>query len=112
MALKWVQKYIKSFGGDSNNVTILGESAGGASVHLLMLSPMAKGLFHKCIAQSGMAMCPWAIGRRCSEELCENFNLSIRDEKNLLEHMMKATKEEILQGQEKLADVNITYFLS
>lgn len=43
MALKWVQSNIKTFSGDPNNVTIFGESAGGASVHLLMLSPMAKG---------------------------------------------------------------------
>lgn len=46
MALKWVQKYIKEFGGDPDNVTIFGESAGAGAVHLLMLSPLAKGL-HK-----------------------------------------------------------------
>lgn len=43
MALRWIKEHINSFGGDPNNVTIFGESAGGASVHLLMLSPMAKG---------------------------------------------------------------------
>lgn len=43
MALKWVQKNITNFMGDPNNVTIFGESAGGAAVHFLMLSPMAKG---------------------------------------------------------------------
>lgn len=47
MALKWVQKNIRNFGGDPNNVTIFGESAGASSVHFLLLSPMAKGLCHR-----------------------------------------------------------------
>jgi para-nitrobenzyl esterase len=52
-ALEWVQKNIASFGGDPDNVTIFGESAGGLNVYSLMASPLAKGLFHQAIAQSG-----------------------------------------------------------
>jgi para-nitrobenzyl esterase len=52
-ALKWVNKNIELFGGDSNNITIFGESAGGHNVLSLMVSPQAKGLFHKAISQSG-----------------------------------------------------------
>jgi len=43
MALRWVQQNIKQFGGDPGNVTIFGESAGGASVHYHVLSPMSQG---------------------------------------------------------------------
>ncbi len=52
-ALEWVQANIEQFGGDPDNVTIFGESAGGRNVYSLMASPLAKGLFHKAIAQSG-----------------------------------------------------------
>lgn len=53
-ALKWVQRNIEHFGGDPNNVTIFGESAGGASVHYHMVSELSKGLFHRAIAMSGV----------------------------------------------------------
>jgi para-nitrobenzyl esterase len=54
-ALRWVRDNIARFGGDPGNVTIVGHSAGGQDVGLLMLAPEARGLFHKAIEQSGTA---------------------------------------------------------
>ena len=52
-ALDWVRRNIKNFGGDPNNVTIFGESAGGLSVHTQLASPLAAGLFGRAIIESG-----------------------------------------------------------
>ncbi len=53
LAFEWVRDHIEAFGGDPDNVTLFGESAGGMSATALMAMPSAKGLFHKAIAQSG-----------------------------------------------------------
>ncbi len=52
-ALEWVRENVSAFGGDPSNVTIFGESAGGANVFTLLLSPRASGLFQRAIVQSG-----------------------------------------------------------
>lgn len=58
-ALRWVQGNIAAFGGNPNSVTLLGCSAGGASVHYHYLSPLSQGLFHRGWSMSGSALNPW-----------------------------------------------------
>ncbi|XP_017778621.1 PREDICTED: esterase FE4-like, partial [Nicrophorus vespilloides] len=61
--LRWVNNNIHHFGGDPNNVTIFGDSAGAASVGYHLLIPQSRGLFHRAISASGSALCPWAFQR-------------------------------------------------
>uniref|UniRef100_A0A671YYC4 Carboxylic ester hydrolase n=1 Tax=Sparus aurata TaxID=8175 RepID=A0A671YYC4_SPAAU len=63
-AIAWVHRNIRSFGGDPDNITLFGESAGGASVSYQTLSPHNKGLFKRAISQSGVAFCPWAMSSK------------------------------------------------
>ncbi|CAH1975183.1 unnamed protein product [Acanthoscelides obtectus] len=63
LALKWVNQYIKYFGGDPSKVTIFGQSAGGASCAYHIMSPLSKGLFRAAILLSGTSLSPWAYQR-------------------------------------------------
>ncbi len=72
-ALQWVQKNIAAFGGDPNNVTIFGFSAGGVSVHSLLTIPTAKGLFHKVISHSGGGRDGVLTGRPINKEDADIF---------------------------------------
>ena len=67
-ALKWIKENIAAFGGDPDNVTIFGFSAGGVSVHSLLTIPAAKGLFHKAISESGGGRDGVLTGRPINKE--------------------------------------------
>ena len=67
-ALQWVKTNIAAFSGDPNKVTIMGQQAGGASVHYHLLSPLSRGLFNQAISMSGSALCWWASLKRPLEK--------------------------------------------
>jgi len=61
MALQWVKDNIEQFGGNPNNITLMGESAGACSVSLHLLSPLSRHLFSQAIMQSAAATVPWGV---------------------------------------------------
>ena len=67
-ALKWVQRNAAAFGGDLDNVTVFGESAGGFAIHALLTTPLAKGLFAKVVIQSGGGRGNITPGRRLRDQ--------------------------------------------
>ncbi len=75
--LQWVQENIRQFGGDPDNVTIFGESAGGQSVAVLLASPLAQGLFKRAIAQSGTPElgAPMSDHQHYAADLLEALNI-------------------------------------
>ena len=76
-ALEWVKNNIANFGGDPNNVTIIGQSGGGAKVTTLMNMPSAKGLFHKAVALSGSSLAG------VNMEYAEKLGLKVMEEAGL-----------------------------
>lgn len=100
-----MQRNISSFGGNPNNVTIFGESAGGAAVHYLVLSEKAKGLFQKAISQSGVTLNPWALARKSREKafkLGEILGCKTNDDKKLLEFLKKIEPKELVVASNKV----------
>lgn len=85
-ALQWVKDNIKNFGGDPNNVTIVGQSGGGTKVTTLMGVPAAKGLFHKAVALSGGAAKvtrTTEIARAQTAEVLKKLKISAKNIKDL-----------------------------
>lgn len=77
-ALKWVHANIGAFGGDPANVTIFGQSAGALSVGYLMVSPLAKGLFVRAIAESGLGLFPGSLSGHLGPPLAHAEQLGIK----------------------------------
>ncbi|CAG4935235.1 unnamed protein product [Parnassius apollo] len=98
-ALKWVKHNISNFGGDPNNVTIFGESAGAASTALHVLSPMSKGLFKRAIPMSGVPFCDWSMAfepKRKAFVLGKQLGIDTTDTEKLLEFLQNIPVERLV----------------
>ena len=99
LALEWIQDNIHLFGGDKKSVTIMGISAGGASVHYHILSPKSIGLFHRALKSSGTAINPWSLGynhRSMAEEFAKSVNCPLnQDSKEFLNCIQDLKTEDV-----------------
>jgi para-nitrobenzyl esterase len=99
-SLQWVQKNIEAFGGDPHNVTIFGESGGGSKVLSCMASPLADGLFHRAIIESGSrSSAPGAVTPRATAEQTGQrvvAQLGVAEDANVLTSLRAKTWEEVL----------------
>jgi para-nitrobenzyl esterase len=98
-ALKWLKKNIAAFGGDPDNVTIDGQSAGSMSVNCLVASPVAKGLFNKAIAESGSFMITNPMLKSNNLEGAEQQGLKLAEAVHVssLEALRKVPAEELMK---------------
>ncbi|CAH1106188.1 unnamed protein product [Psylliodes chrysocephalus] len=98
MALKWIKKNIKNFGGDPDNITIFGQSAGAASVAYLLQIEETKGLFSKAILNSGSSLSTWALAKRTpqvTKAIAKKLKISTKSSKQILAGLKKINIEEL-----------------
>ena len=100
-ALKWVRDNIREFGGNPNNVTIFGESAGGMSVAILLAIPSARGLFHRAIIQSGASNSRDFEPER-SKKGGQEFVSKLNLDKQNVDDLRRVPLEKIMKVQKKI----------
>jgi len=114
-ALEWVQNNIEAFGGNPDNVTLFGESAGGMNTFVLLASPLAKGLFHKAIVQSGITTktTPLSSAQNYVNSAEPGDKNSSREIVNsfLIADGLAADRQEATEYQNGMSNVEISKFL-
>jgi carboxylesterase type B len=99
LALRWIQENVLAFGGNPKSVSIMGSSAGSASVHALVLSPAAKGLFHRAISQSGSIFSDWTFNynpRQTVENIARALYLHYENNEDLIRQLRNVSMERLV----------------
>ncbi|XP_052125729.1 cholinesterase 1 isoform X2 [Frankliniella occidentalis] len=103
LALEWVRDNIRQFGGDPDRVTLYGESAGAASVHLHVLSPQSRGLFHAAVLSSSTALSTYVMAEEASKSAVLARSLGaaedvVADPARRIEFLQSKTSTEVSRG--------------
>ncbi|RZC33705.1 COesterase and/or Abhydrolase 3 domain containing protein, partial [Asbolus verrucosus] len=99
LALQWIKKHIKHFGGNPDSITIMGNSAGGASVHFHYLSSKSRALFHRGMSQSGTMLNPWVLMEKPldkTKKLAANLGCSTKDVSKMIECLKTRTGRQVV----------------
>ena len=101
-ALKFIQENIAAFGGDPDQVTITGNSAGGLNAGLHLVSPLSTGLFHQAILQSGTEFVPWGMSPNDNtnymKQIAEQLNCPVDDNEELVSCLRTKTAQRLLRA--------------
>ncbi|XP_065202744.1 esterase E4-like [Planococcus citri] len=107
LSLKWMKENISSFGGDPHNITLMGSSSGATTIHVLMLSEVAKGLFHKVGIMAGNIFDPTAPFQSTNEDVAFKLACSVgyqgnpEDKKKLLSFYKKMNPVQLITVQRR-----------
>lgn len=104
MVLQWIKAYIDLFSGDPNRVTLFGQGAGAASVILHLAAPKSEGLFHRAIAQSGSALCDWAIEKdplNFAQAVADSVGCPNNSNERMVECLRTISASALLRAQSK-----------
>lgn len=101
MALKWVNRNIRCFNGDSSNITVMGESAGGAISTSFLTSKMADGLYHKIVGESGVSISDMYISEKSdiienAKKVAANLGKTIEDPRSLYEFLVDVPIDDLI----------------
>ncbi|XP_044732855.1 esterase FE4-like [Chrysoperla carnea] len=106
MALNWINVNISKFGGDRNNVTVLGIGLGASYAHLISMTPKGKNLFNKLILISGSAILPWTSYKKRTDLIAEKLDCNCNEEYNMYKKLQSLTSRQLI---ETFSDVENLY---